>query len=147
MSLYLFQEYRHHTGLIQTQYCSCENHIHTHSSKYMHILFCLYWIQTCMYLIQTCLYDVCMCMYLFAHTYKISQLLFCMYVLKDTYTYKHAGSLMMVSVSDGISIWMQGSNQNIGRPGIYGTRSAWRAQCGQSLQRQRKIQASVGQAD
>ena len=25
------------------------------------------------------------------------------------------------SVSDGISIWMQGSNQNIGRPGIYGT--------------------------
>ena len=35
-----------------------------------------------------------MCMYLFAHTYKISQLLFCMYVLKDTYKYKHAGSLM-----------------------------------------------------
>ena len=35
-----------------------------------------------------------MCMYLFAHTYKISQLLLCMYVLKDTYTYKHAGSLM-----------------------------------------------------
>ena len=47
-----------------------------------------------MYSIQTCLYDVCMCMYLFAHTYKISQLLLCMYVLKDTYTYKHAGSLM-----------------------------------------------------
>ena len=37
-----------------------------------------------------------MCMYLFAHTYKISQLLLCMYVLKDTYTYKHAGSLMKI---------------------------------------------------
>ena len=36
-----------------------------------------------------------MCMYLFAHTYKISQLLFCLYVLKDTYKYKHAGSLML----------------------------------------------------
>ncbi len=49
-----------------------------------------------MYHIQTCLYDVCMCMYFFAHTYKISQLLCCLYVLKDTYTYKHhdAGSLM-----------------------------------------------------
>jgi hypothetical protein len=60
----------------------------------MHILFCLYWIQTCMYQIQTCLYEVCMCMYFFAHTYKISQLLCCLYVLKDTYKYKHAGSLM-----------------------------------------------------
>ena len=77
------------------QYCSGETHIHTHSCKYMHILFCLYWIQTCMYLIQTCLYDACMCMYFFAHTYKISQLLFCLYVLKNTYKYKHAGSLMV----------------------------------------------------
>ncbi len=65
MCLYLLQKCRHHTGLIQTQYCSGENHIHTHSSKYMHILFCLYWIQKCMYLIQTFLFDVCMCMYLF----------------------------------------------------------------------------------
>ena len=93
--LYLFQKFRHHTGTIQTQYCSGETHIHTHSSKYMHILFCLYWIQTCMYLIQTCLYDVCMCMYFFPHTYEISQLLCCLYVLKDTYKYKHAGSLML----------------------------------------------------
>ena len=80
--------------LIETQYCSGEIHIHTHSSTYMHILYCLYWIQTCMYQIQTCLYEVCMCMYFFAHTYKISQLLCCLYVLKDTYKYKHAGSLM-----------------------------------------------------
>ncbi len=89
-------KYRYHTGLIQTKYCSGENHIkiHTHSSKYMHILFCLYWIQTCIYLIQTCLYDVCMCMYFFAHTYKVSQLLCCLYALKDTYKYKYAGSLM-----------------------------------------------------
>ena len=36
-----------------------------------------------------------MCMYLFAHTYKISQLLCCLYVLQDTYKYKHAGSLML----------------------------------------------------
>ena len=42
-----------------------------------------------------------MCMYLFAHTYKISQLLLCMYVLKDTYTYKHAGSLMLSSSTAG----------------------------------------------
>ena len=47
-----------------------------------------------MYPIQTCMYDVCMCMYFFAHTYKISQLLCCLYVLKNTYKYKHAGSLM-----------------------------------------------------
>ena len=96
MCLYLFQKCRHHTGSIETQYCSGEIHIHTHSSKYMHILFCLYWIQTCMYQIQTCLYDVCMCMYFFAHTYKISQLLCCLYVLKNTYKYKHAGSLMLL---------------------------------------------------
>ena len=94
MCLYLFQKCRHHTGSIETQYCSGEIHIHTHSSTYMHILFCLYWIQTCMYPIQTCMYDVCMCMYFFAHTYKISQLLCCLYVLKNTYKYKHAGSLM-----------------------------------------------------
>ena len=95
MCLYLFQKCRHHTGSIETQYCSGEIHIHTHSSTYMHILFCLYWIQTCMYPIQTCMYDVCMCMYFFAHTYKISQLLCCLYVLKNTYKYKHAGSLMI----------------------------------------------------
>ena len=94
MCLYLFQKCRHHTGSIETQYCSGEIHTHTHSSTYMHILFCLYWIQTCMYPIQTCMYDVCMCMYFFAHTYKISQLLCCLYVLKNTYKYKHAGSLM-----------------------------------------------------
>jgi hypothetical protein len=68
-----------------------------HSCKYMHILFCLYWIQTCMYQIQTCLYEVCMCMYFFAHTYKISQLLCCLYVLKNTYKYKHARFLMKLS--------------------------------------------------
>ena len=44
-----------------------------------------------------------MCMYLFAHTYKISQLLLCMYVLKDTYTYKHAGSLMFTGVGSSSS--------------------------------------------
>jgi hypothetical protein len=39
-----------------------------------------------------------MCMYLFAHTYKISQLLCCLYVLKDTYKYKHASSLMASAI-------------------------------------------------
>ncbi len=48
-----------------------------------------------MYPKQTCLYAVCICMYLFAHIYKISQLLCCLYVLQDTYNYKHAGSLML----------------------------------------------------
>jgi hypothetical protein len=67
---------------------------HTHSSKDMHILICLYVKQTSMYLIQTCMYDVCMCMNLFAHAYKISQLLLCLYVPKNTYKYKHAGFLM-----------------------------------------------------
>ncbi len=54
-----------------------------------------------MYQIQTCLYDVCICMYLLAHTYKISQLLCCLYVLQDTYNYKHAGSLMYNIVAAG----------------------------------------------
>jgi len=39
-----------------------------------------------------------MCMYFFAHTYKISQLLCCLYVLKNTYKYKHARFLMNGSV-------------------------------------------------
>jgi hypothetical protein len=93
--MYLIKKYRHHTGSIQTRDCSYQNQIQTHSSKYMHILICLYVIHTCMYLIQTCLYDICMCMYLFAHTNKINQLVCCLYVLKNTYTYKHAGFLML----------------------------------------------------
>jgi hypothetical protein len=67
----------------------------------MHILYCLYCIQTCMYQIQTCLYAVCICIYLFAHTYKISQLLCCLYVLQDTYKYKDAGSLMSLHGPSG----------------------------------------------
>ncbi len=109
MCLYLFQKCRHHTGSIETQYCSGEIHIHTHSSTYMHILFCLYWIQTCMYPIQTCMYDVCMCMYFFAHTYKISQLLCCLYVLKNTYKYKHAGSLMLSLSTSLVCACVRGS--------------------------------------
>ncbi len=64
-----------------------------------------------MYQIQTCLY-VCMMfvfvMYLFAHTYKISQLLYCLYVLKDTYKYKRAGSLMSMLACGlvGVLVWI-----------------------------------------
>ena len=62
-----------------------------------------------------------MCMYLFAHTYKISQLLLCMYVLKDTYTYKHAGSLMseaeMVAAGLGTTCWEGGGSDGVGPGG------------------------------
>ena len=63
-----------------------------------------------MHLIQTCLYDVCICMYLFAHTYKISQLLCCLYVLQDTYKYKQAGSLMELDAHYELDILILNNN-------------------------------------
>ncbi len=39
--------------------------------------------------IQTCLFDVCMCMYRFAHTYKINQLVCCLYQTVCAHKYIH----------------------------------------------------------
>ena len=61
-----------------------------------------------------------MCMYLFAHTYKISQLLLCMYVLKDTYTYKHAGSLMLAGRAVGRSAGQRGYSRSPGAGPVSG---------------------------